>query len=96
MARELSTVVPNSEYKSRRRFALKKIIPECVKHGVTDLIVINENRDVPDLLTLCHLPHGPTATFKLRSVKLMEEIKVRNDFLTAHRTEIRLGTRFGQ
>ena len=76
LARELAEAIPNAEYKSRRRFALKKVIPECVQHGITDLIVINENRDRPDALTLCHLPDGPTAVFKLRSVKLMKEIKV--------------------
>lgn len=76
LAREIAQVVPNAEYRSRRRFALKKIVPECIAHGVTDLVIINENRDVPDALTLCHLPDGPTAVFKLRSVKLMKEIKV--------------------
>ncbi|XP_055336417.1 ribosome production factor 1-like [Paramacrobiotus metropolitanus] len=75
LAREIASVIPNAEYRSRRRFALKKIIPECVQHGVTDLMVINENRNLPDALTLCHLPNGPTAVFKLRSVKLMKEIK---------------------
>ena len=43
---------------------------------MTDVIVINENRDKPDGFTLCHLPDGPTAVFKLRSVKLTKEIKV--------------------
>lgn len=55
---------------------MKKIVPECINHGVTDLIVLNENRDLPDGMMICHLPDGPTATFKLRSVKLMKEIKV--------------------
>ncbi|OQV15105.1 Ribosome production factor 1 [Hypsibius exemplaris] len=87
LARETAGVFPNAEYKSRRRFALKKIIPECVRHGITDVLIFNENRDKPDGLTVCHLPDGPTAVFKLRSVKLTKEIKNVGE-MTDHHPEV--------
>uniref|UniRef100_A0A5F9DSV6 Ribosome production factor 1 n=1 Tax=Oryctolagus cuniculus TaxID=9986 RepID=A0A5F9DSV6_RABIT len=64
----------------------------------TDLIVINEDRKTPNGLILSHLPNGPTAHFKMSSVRLRKEIKRRGKDPTEHRPEIILNnftTRLG-
>ncbi|XP_056671395.1 ribosome production factor 1 isoform X2 [Monodelphis domestica] len=72
---QLSTVIPNSHVYYRRGLALKRIIPQCISRDFTDLIVINEDRKIPNGLVLSHLPHGPTAHFRMSSVRLRKEIK---------------------
>merc|ERR1719167_776775 len=73
-ARDLADVVPNAKYYYRKGLPLKKIIKQCESNGYTELIVINEDRRVPNGLILCHLPDGPTAHFKLTSSKLAKEM----------------------
>ncbi|XP_038067983.1 ribosome production factor 1-like [Patiria miniata] len=73
--RQLQTCIPNSEVFARRRSALKKVIPQAIERGFTDLIVINGEKKLPDAMLICHLPDGPTAHFKLTNVKLRKEIK---------------------
>lgn len=74
LCRELKTILPKSEFRFRNRSAIKKIIKGCVERNYTDLIVINENRREPNGMLLVHLPDGPTAKFRLSSVKLTDQI----------------------
>lgn len=76
----------------------EKIIPQCIARDFTDLIVINEDRKTPNGLILSHLPNGPTAHFKMSSVRLRKEIKRRGKDPTEHVPEIILNnftTRLG-
>jgi len=73
-ARDLADVIPNAKYYYRKGLPLKKIIKQCETHGYTELVVINEDRRIPNGLILCHLPDGPTAHFKLTSSKLSKEM----------------------
>ncbi|XP_067582819.1 ribosome production factor 1 [Pseudorca crassidens] len=98
LCEQLSTVIPNSHVYYRRGLALKKIIPQCISRDFTDLIVINEDRKIPNGLILSHLPNGPTAHFKMSSVRLRKEIKRRGKDPTEHIPEIILNnftTRLG-
>ncbi|XP_007944379.1 ribosome production factor 1 [Orycteropus afer afer] len=98
LCEQLSTVIPNSHVYYRRGLALKKIIPQCISRDFTDLIVINEDRKIPNGLVLSHLPHGPTAHFKMSSVRLRKEIKRRGKDPTEHIPEVILNnftTRLG-
>ena len=45
--------------------------------GFTDVLVVNEDRKLPNGLLLVHLPDGPTVHFKLTNFKRGYEIKVR-------------------
>ncbi|KAF3835172.1 hypothetical protein F7725_027730 [Dissostichus mawsoni] len=45
---QLATVVPNAHVYYRRGLALKKIIPQCVARNFTYLMVINEDRKMPN------------------------------------------------
>ena len=57
-------------------YAVKKIAEFASNRGFTNLIVLNENRKEVNGLLLVHLPHGPTAHFRLSNLKLSREIKV--------------------
>ncbi|XP_066453953.1 ribosome production factor 1 [Eleutherodactylus coqui] len=95
---QLSSIIPNSHVYYRRGLALKKIIPQCVARDFTDLIVINEDRKVPNGLVLSHLPDGPTAHFKMSNTRLRKEIKRKGKEPTEHKPEVILNnftTRLG-
>ncbi|XP_022097160.1 ribosome production factor 1-like [Acanthaster planci] len=97
LCRQLQSCIPNSEIYPRRLSALKKVIPQAVERGFTDLIVINGNKKLPDAMLVCHLPNGPTAHFKLSNVKLRKEIKKCGE-TTDHQPELILNnfnTRLG-
>ncbi|XP_078355957.1 ribosome production factor 1-like [Oculina patagonica] len=94
---ELKRIIPNSEVRVRKGLDLKKIIPQAKEKGFTSLVVVNEDRKVPNGIVITHLPDGPTAHFKLSSVKLGKEIK-NHGRMTSHRPEVILNnfsTRLG-
>lgn len=95
---QLATVIPNAHVYYRRGLALKRVIPQCVARDFTYLMVINEDRKVPNGMVLCHLPDGPTAHFKVSSVRLRKEMKRRGKEPTEHTPEVILNnfsTRLG-
>ncbi|XP_041912552.1 ribosome production factor 1 [Alosa sapidissima] len=95
---QLATVIPDAHVYYRRGLALKRIIPQCVSRGFTYLLVINEDRKVPNGMVLCHLPDGPTAHFKISNVRLRKEMKRRGKEPTEHSPEVILNnftTRLG-
>uniref|UniRef100_A0A6G1S6T4 Ribosome production factor 1 n=1 Tax=Aceria tosichella TaxID=561515 RepID=A0A6G1S6T4_9ACAR len=99
LCRELKTILPKSEFRFRNRSAIKKIIKGCIERNYTDLIVINENRREPNGMLLVHLPDGPTARFRLSSVKLTDQIPHARRPPTFNRPELVLNhfeTRLGQ
>ena len=69
LARELKNCIPNSVTVKRRVLHLKRIVKELVRLEFSCLIVINEDRNIPNGLLLCHLPSGPTTFFKLSSFR---------------------------
>ncbi|XP_077463083.1 ribosome production factor 1 [Stigmatopora argus] len=96
--RQLATVIPNAHVYYRRGLALKRVIPQCVARDFTYLMVINEDRKMPNGLVLCHLPEGPTAHFKVSSVRLRKEMKRIGKEPTEHYPEVILNnfiTRLG-
>uniref|UniRef100_A0A0D9S6W4 Ribosome production factor 1 n=1 Tax=Chlorocebus sabaeus TaxID=60711 RepID=A0A0D9S6W4_CHLSB len=98
LCKKLSKYLLASHTHTKRGLALKKIIPQCITREFTDLIVINEDRKTPNGLILSHLPNGPTAHFKMSSVRLRKEIKRRGKDPTEHIPEIILNnftTRLG-
>ncbi|KNC69574.1 hypothetical protein SARC_17915, partial [Sphaeroforma arctica JP610] len=52
----------------------------AINQNYTDIIVINEDKKVTNGMIITHLPDGPTARFKLSSVKLNGDIKVSHLF----------------
>lgn len=95
--KDLLIVFPNSTYKNRRGIDLKKIIPQAIEHGFTDLVVINEDQKNANALVISHLPDGPTAHFKLTTIQRIKNIK-NHGKTTSHKPEVILNnfnTRLG-
>lgn len=94
---ELVNVMPNSEYVKRGKVDMKDLVKSATEREYTDVIVINEDMKKPNSVIVCHLPDGPTATFRLTSVKLKKQLK-RHGNATTHRPEVVLNnfkTRLG-
>ena len=72
--KELKITIPNMEYYPRENFRIKEIIEWSKERGFTDIIVLQEKWGNPHSMILSHLPDGPTATFRMSSVKLNEDI----------------------
>eukprot|EP00732_Lithocolla_globosa_P000504 Lithocolla_globosa_v1_NODE_157_length_5627_cov_12.255922.p3 type:complete len:297 gc:universal NODE_157_length_5627_cov_12.255922:3883-2993(-) len=94
---ELLNTIPNSHFRRRQKFDLKLIVKFCNNQDFTDIMVITENNKKPNSITLMHLPDGPTANFKLTSIKLPKQI-ANHGRATSHYPELILNqfnTRLG-
>nr|CAG4650323.1 EOG090X09U6 [Sida crystallina] len=97
--RELTKIIPNTECFWRKRSSVKKMIKSAKERGYTDVVVINEDRRVPNGMLVSHLPDGPTAYFKVSNVKVTKDLKRDIKEITSHRPEVLLNnfqTRLGQ
>lgn len=95
--KELVEVIPNSDYKYRKGMDLKKIIPMAKERGYTALVVINEDQKKANGLIISHIPDGPTAHFKLTSIRRGKDIR-NHGKASQHKPEIILNnfnTRLG-
>jgi len=95
--KDMLIVFPNSTYKNRKGIDLKKIIPQAIEHGFTDLVVINEDQKNANGIVISHLPDGPTAHFKLTSIRKIKNIK-NHGRTSSHKPEVILNnfnTRLG-
>jgi U3 small nucleolar ribonucleoprotein imp4, putative len=63
------------------------IVVAASEKGYTNIIVVNEDWRRPNGLLLIHLPEGPTAFFRLSSVKHCKDIKNRAKW-SAHQPEL--------
>ncbi|KIJ54673.1 hypothetical protein M422DRAFT_58125 [Sphaerobolus stellatus SS14] len=74
---ELVAIFPGAEFRRRQKghgFEIGRIAGWAAKRGYSSLIVVNEDRKVPNAMTFVHLPSGPSAYFKLSSIQLTKEI----------------------
>ena len=99
---DLMAVVPNAFYYPRRQFAVKQICQFASNKRFTHLIVLSEKSKVCNGMLVSHLPHGPTAFFKISNVKVAADI-AHHGQKTSHKPEIilnrfttRLGRRIGR
>lgn len=86
--RELSRIIPNSIAKIRNRMSMKKMCKAATEANFTDIIVINEDHREPNGMVVVHLPHGPTAHFKISNVRLTKDIHRNYKEITEHRPEV--------
>jgi ribosome production factor 1 len=94
---ELQKCIPNSEMFSRKDVPMKKLVKQAVAKEFTDIVVVHEDKRVPNALVLCHLPDGPTAYYKINSYKFTKDIKHAGES-TEHHPEVILNnfnTRLG-
>ncbi|CAL8464898.1 g4433 [Coccomyxa elongata] len=99
---EMLEVLPCATFYKRQGIALKKIVKYATAKGFTDVAVFNEDRKQVNGLLLIHLPAGPTAHFRLSSVKLSKDIKghgraarMKPELILNH-FDTRLGHRLGR
>ncbi|KAJ3144215.1 Ribosome production factor 1 [Geranomyces variabilis] len=75
-AEEFVSIFPDAELVKRgSQFEIKRIVELAIKRNYTDIVVINEDKKQPNAVTMIHLPHGPTAHFKLSSIRLSKQIR---------------------
>ncbi|CBQ67567.1 related to RPF1-involved in the assembly of the large ribosomal subunit [Sporisorium reilianum SRZ2] len=74
---ELLSVFPGAEYRPRAKaqgVGLGKICGWARERRFGAVLVVGESRKEPFALTLIQLPHGPTAFFRLTSIRTADEI----------------------
>jgi U3 small nucleolar ribonucleoprotein protein IMP4 len=59
-AKEMRLVVPNSMRMNRGATSVHQLVETARLEKFTDIVLISESQGVPDTLTICHLPLGPT------------------------------------
>ncbi|KAI6183560.1 Brix domain containing protein [Aphelenchoides bicaudatus] len=94
---ELNKCIPDAEFLPRKNASIKRIVKDATKREYTDLVIVHEDRKKPNGLLICHLPEGPTAYFKINSLKFSKDIRGVGES-TAHHPEIILNnfnTRLG-
>ncbi|KAI2808708.1 hypothetical protein RDWZM_005918 [Blomia tropicalis] len=75
--RELRNTIPNSEFRFRKKASIKKMVKCATDLGYTDILIVNEDWRKPNALLHIHLPCGPTAYYRLSSIRYCKEIKNR-------------------
>eukprot|EP00030_Apusomonadida_sp_AF-17_P008563 a856_367.p1 GENE.a856_367~~a856_367.p1 ORF type:complete len:320 (-),score=141.43 a856_367:226-1146(-) len=85
--KNLIEVFPNAFYYKRGTYEIKKIVEYATERGFTDIVILAESKKKPVGLYIIHLPHGPTAFFKLSNFLLTKQI-ANHGKLTAHKPEL--------
>jgi ribosome production factor 1 len=69
-AQEIASIFPTAEFvKRKKNYQVKHIVEFSTNRGFTDVLIINEDKKSLNALTHIHLPNGPTAVYKLTSVR---------------------------
>lgn len=74
LLRHYLAVFPNSIFEKREHMTMKDITTKCLAEEYTDAVVVNENKKIPNAITLMHFPNGPTAVFRLSGIILRKRI----------------------
>lgn len=73
-AKEIKLIFPGSQRLNRGNYEVNQLMEACRANNVTDFIILNENRGIPNGMIISHLPHGPTAYFSLSDVVMRHDI----------------------
>ncbi|XP_027195468.1 ribosome production factor 1 [Dermatophagoides pteronyssinus] len=82
--RELRDTIIGSELRWRKKCPLKKLVKCANERGYTDILVVNEDWSKPNALLHIHLPNGPTAYYRLSSIRYCKELKKRAAYNNSH------------
>ncbi|GBN09515.1 Ribosome production factor 1 [Araneus ventricosus] len=85
--RDLKLLIQDSIFVYRRHASLKKLVEEAKRREFTNVVVVTEDRRHPTGMVVIHLPEGPTAFFRISSVKYCKDIKHRAEW-SSHKPEI--------
>lgn len=99
---DLMQLIPNAFFYPRKSFEVKSICKHAEAGGFTHVFILSEKSKVCNGLLVSHLPHGPTAFFKVSNVVPGAKIQHHGQ-PTAHVPELilnnfntRLGHRIGR
>lgn len=53
---------------------LPDLVLSATAAGLTDIVLLHENRGNPKALTISYLPHGPTAVFNLQNISTRQDL----------------------
>lgn len=73
--KEIRLIFPNSVRVNRGHTVIKDLVKICQDNEFSDLIILHENRGVPDGMIVSHMPYGPTVYFGLFNVVLRHDIQ---------------------
>lgn len=73
-AKEMRLIFPGAQRLNRGTYEFKQLMDACRANDVTDFLILQEHRGVPDGLVVCHLPHGPTAYFTMSDIVMRHDI----------------------
>lgn len=73
--KEIRLIIPNCVRINRGNIVLKTLVSLCQSNDFSDLILLHQNRGVPDGIIISHMPQGPTIYFGLYHVVLRHDIK---------------------
>ncbi|KAJ5391755.1 hypothetical protein N7509_007245 [Penicillium cosmopolitanum] len=73
-AKEIRLLLPTAIRLNRGNLVLPDLVSSATSASLTDMILLHEHRGTPTAMTICHLPHGPTASFSLHNVVLRADI----------------------
>ncbi|CAH8648907.1 unnamed protein product [Heterobilharzia americana] len=71
----LRFLIPNASKINRGNYLNKDLLEACLAKQITDVVIVNESRGVPDTLIISHLPFGPTAIFTLYNVRTRHDME---------------------
>jgi ribosome production factor 1 len=95
---DLLEVLPAATYYRRGGHALARVADAAAKKDFTHLLVLNEGPSGVDSLLVAHLPAGPTAWFRMTSIRLARSIPGHGRAVAGTAPELVLagfGTRLG-
>jgi U3 small nucleolar ribonucleoprotein protein IMP4 len=73
--KEIRIIIPNSIRVNRGNTVIKELVKICQENEFSDLVILHENRGVPDGMIISHMPYGPTLFMGLFNVVLRHDIK---------------------
>ncbi|CAG0915938.1 unnamed protein product [Notodromas monacha] len=88
IAKDLSRLIPNAEFFFRKKTSIKGTVEKAKLRGYTDVMIVHESHKKCDGFVLIHLPNGPTAHFKMSSMKTTNMLRHHWESIGNERPEI--------
>lgn len=87
-AKDLENIFPKSIYAERPpKHTFQDVINDGIKHECTHIVLVGENNEKTNRLTIMCLPEGPTIYFKI--IKIVPKTKIENTAdATSHNPEL--------
>jgi len=85
---DLRRIIPNSQIRSCKKAPLAEYADLAAKKGYTDMLVVNQDNKRINSMLLAHLPYGPTAFFRISSIRTSKTMKTKPEWFSGLRPEV--------